>query len=126
MPGRPVAVEGTVVASSAGASLPPPATAGTWTNPGVSETKVDHLKAGGKKVVRQATCTFSFSGTDSSSNPVTASATATLTPGPTTLEGGGSPLLRNGDTVADSGQAPTPSFNNTLTVVSAAILHSGP
>jgi hypothetical protein len=122
--GRHVAVEDSIVPSSTAATFPPGAVAPTppsagWTNTGVTPTPVDHLKVDTKKVLRGATCTFNFSGTDSNGVTVTASATATLSPGATTLKGGGNTLLLNGDSAADAG-----GFNNTLTVVSTAILDS--
>jgi hypothetical protein len=84
---------------------------GKWTAGEVGETTDPKLSAGGAAVLHQATCTFSFTGSKGSSPPVTItdSATVTLSPQQTTLQGGQTAVLLDGDSAQDS-------FGNTLKV----------
>jgi len=117
---KPVAVQGDVSAT-AGTSPYTGADSGTWTAGTVSETSYANLKSGGKEVVWKAECTFSFSGTNSSSGAtVTGSEKVTLTATTKLLKKGEHSVLVDGD--SKSGGGTPPSFDNKLSVSAAGPL----
>jgi hypothetical protein len=109
-----VATEGDVTAT-AGTTPYTGASSGTWTAGSVSCTSYAKLHAGGAPAISEATCTFNFAGTSASNSADTGSETVTLRAGPTTLQGGASGVLLDGDSKTDS-------FGNKLAASSAAPL----
>ena len=112
---KPVAREGDASAA-AGKTPYTGATSGTWTPGSVTETTADRASSDGAKVVTQAKCSFSFSGTNGTS-AVTGSSTVTLSPGSLLLSIDGATPLVDGDSAKDS-------FGNTVSVSSSAILRT--
>jgi hypothetical protein len=95
----PVAVKGEITAT-AGSTPHPPAASGTWTAGPVVEVPHSKLAVGGKAVVLQAMCTFTFTGQTSSSPPVPVSGVevVVLSPGSTILLASSTSVLLDGDT----------------------------
>ena len=105
-----VAVGGEVIAT-VGKTFYAPADAGAWTpGPVTYETHVK-LKVGGTLAIMKATCTFSFSGTDSKAQGALVPGTSTveLKAKSTKLNQSGKGMLLAGDSAKDS-------YGNTLTV----------
>jgi hypothetical protein len=118
-----VATKGTVQATaSADKNDQGKADTGAWTAGEITETTDPRLSVGGAAVVHQATCTFSFTGSKGSSPPVIIkdSSSVTLSPQQTTLQGGQTAVLLDGDSARDT-------FGNTLkvSVPAASKLASG-
>lgn len=112
---KPVAVDGDV---SATPSVTPyrGAQGGTWTAAPISYQKYEKLVSGGKAVVWQAKCTFSFSGTNSSGATVTGTEDVTLAAGATKLQGSENGVLLDGDSQSGS------TYGNELSVSAAGKL----
>jgi hypothetical protein len=97
---------------------------GAWTAGEVTETTDPKLSVGGAAVVQQATCTFSFNGSKgpppSPPAVIKDSSVVTLSPQQTTLQGGQTAVLLDGDSASDT-------FGNTLkvSVPAASKLASG-
>ncbi len=116
MAGLGVAKAGDVTAS-VGTTYFGTATSGAWTAAGpVTETTYSFLTIQGAAVVHQASCSFSFSGSDGT-NAVTGASSVTLTASSTTLQKGSTFVLRDGDSAQDI-------YGNTLTVSAPNILTS--
>ena len=98
---KPVAVEGDVSATP-GTTPYSGADSGTWTAGAVSYKRYDKLTVGGQKAVYEASCDFSFSGTNSGGSTVKGNETVTLTASSTTLQGGTSNVIRDGDRASGS------------------------
>lgn len=116
MAAKPVAHEGDVTAT-AGKSPYTGATSGTWTAGAVTATNAPLAASDGKKVIVQAECTFTFSGTNGTST-VTGTSKVALAPGSRLLTIDGSMPLVDGDSQQDS-------YGNTLAAASAATLSTG-
>lgn len=114
--GAKVAVDGDVKAT-AGSGLPPAAQSGTWTAATVSHETYGKLKVGGTKVAWKASCTFSFTGANSSGATVSDSETVTLTATTKLLQGGGTFVLVHGDSASGT-------YGNKLEVSASGALKS--
>ncbi|HEX6683616.1 MAG TPA: hypothetical protein VF062_12515 [Candidatus Limnocylindrales bacterium] len=88
-----VAVEGEVVATAG-----PATAAGSWTAGPVTEVSYTKLTIGGKKVIHQAMCTFTFT---NSTTSATTLVPLTLTASPRKLQGGLSNVLCHADKFVD-------------------------
>jgi hypothetical protein len=105
---KPVARAGDVSATVSSAKNYPndtsPTATGSWAVvSAVSETIVSVAGSDGKKIVRSATCQFSFTGTNTQSGAsFTSSSTVTLTPATRKLKVGGSDPLVDGDEATDT------------------------
>jgi len=105
---KPVALSGDIIATPGGVP-PAPCTAGSWSAGPVIETLGAKVSQGGTKVVLQAECTFTFTGTQTPPGiPCSGSSKVTLSANPTKLTDNGSDILVLGDTNSDS-------YGNTLT-----------
>lgn len=93
-----VAVNGEITAT-AGNTPYPPAAIGTWTAGPVVQVSHAKLAVGGKAVLLQATCTFTFTGQTSSipPAPVAGVEVVVLSPGSTILLSGATSVLVDGD-----------------------------
>ena len=114
MAGVAVAAEGDVVVT-VGTVPYQPNSSGLWSAGSVSYVSYAYLTVDGKKVISEASCGFSFSGTKNAEphDPVVTPGPQTLKlapPQPTVLQKGDAQVLRNGDTATDQ-------WGNTLTVV---------
>jgi hypothetical protein len=98
------------VSATAGTVLFTGADKGTWTAGSVQLKTYAKLEAGGKPVVHQAECTFSFSGS-AGNTAVTGTSRVTLTKPGRPLQKGQQSVLVDGDSVTDS-------FGNKLAVTS--------
>lgn len=105
MPLKPVAKQGDVSAT-AGTTVHETATTGSWSAGPVTPVPYAFLTIGGTPVVHEASCVFTFNGSnDSSGTPVTIGpipVTVTLTAASTTLQKGTTFVLRDGDSTQDS------------------------
>jgi hypothetical protein len=117
---KPVARAGDVSATASSATNYPndksPAATGSWAVLGaVSETTVSVAESDGSKVVRSASCQFSFTGTNTQGGASFTSppSTVTLTPATRKLKVGGSYPLVDGDEATDA-------FGNKVSVSSTA------
>ncbi|MEV1289100.1 hypothetical protein [Micromonospora sp. NPDC049679] len=117
---KAVARAGDAAATASGRTNYPndkaPTATGAWAAVGpVAETPVTVAGADGKRVIRSASCTFTFTGTlTSNGNAFTSPpSVVTLSPGTRTLKVGGSDPLVDGDETSDS-------FGNTVSVTSTA------
>jgi len=115
---KPVAKVGQVTASE-GKGMYGAATSGSWTKGEIKPTSYPKLSIGGKEVLHEATCKFSFSGKTDSSPPVTVTGTSdvTLSAKTTKLQKGASNVLRDGDSAEDS-------YGNKLEVSAQNVLKS--
>lgn len=114
----PVARAGDVTASASQSTNYPtdtlPTATGKWSAGPVSETTVALAGSDGARVVRSASCTFTFTGTNSSSGaPVTVNSPVTLNPSPRVLTIAGHDPLVDGDEQGDT-------YGNTLKVASTS------
>lgn len=117
---KPVARAGDVRATASSATNYPndtaPTATGAWAALGsVTETTVTVAGSDGRRVVRTASCTFGFTGTNTQSGAAFTSppSTVTLNPATRTLKvGGGDPLV-DGDEATDT-------FGNKVSVSSSA------
>jgi hypothetical protein len=109
MAAKPVAGDGDVSAT-AGTTLLTGADKGTWTAGPVQLKTYAKLEAGGKPVVHEAECTFSFSGTAGNA-PKNGTSKVTLTKPGRPLQKGQQSVLVDGDSATDS-------FGNKLAVTS--------
>jgi hypothetical protein len=84
------------VSATAG-TVPVTGSTGTWTAGAIQVTTCDAVRTGGQ-IIREASCTFSYSGTTTStpSSPVTATEDVKLTAATTVLTCG-QPVLVDGD-----------------------------
>lgn len=117
---KPVARAGDVRATASSATNYPdnisPTATDSWTVLGVvSETTVSVAESDGSKVVRSASCQFSFTGTNTQSGAsfTSPTSTVTLTPATRKLTVGGSAPLVDGDEAKDT-------FGNKVSVSSTA------
>src|SRR5215831_3080182 len=110
MTGKSVACQGDVSATVGNVPFTG-AQSGTWTASAITVTPHQVLQVDGAAAITQASCTFSFSGANSSGSPVAGQATVTLMAGATTLRVGP-------DTVLVDGDQATSVFGNGLRVVS--------
>lgn len=97
---KSVATEGDVeaTASSSTASTNLKNTTGSWTAGPVAYKTYAKLRVNGREVIYEASCTFSYAGTDNSSHAaVTDSESVTLGAGTTILEHGSTSVLVDGD-----------------------------
>lgn len=106
--GKPVAVEGDVQATP-GAVPYPPAVSGAWSPGNVEYQTHSNLESGGKAVIYEASCTFTFVGADPNGAPVNGDESVTLTAKSTTLMNGADNVLVTGDTEVGA-------YGNTLMV----------
>ncbi|WP_185234467.1 hypothetical protein [Teredinibacter franksiae] len=112
--GKKIGVEGDVLATP-GTSPYPPADNGAWAPGKVSETSCATVASGGKKGLLKATCTFNFTGTQTTPNgpvPVSGSETVTLEAKASTLTSAGKVLLLDGEEQAGN-------YGNKLKVVAS-------
>lgn len=115
---NPVARAGDVAATASSATNYPndasPTATGAWTAGQVSETTVGIAGSDGARVVRQASCVFTFAGSNTQSGaPVSSTSTVTLNPSPRLLKVDGRDPLVAGDEAQDL-------YGNTLRVTSSA------
>jgi hypothetical protein len=110
MAAKPVTGDGDVSAT-AGTTPFTGAQGGTWAAGSVQLKTYAKLEAGGKPVVHQAECTFSFSGANASGAKVEGTSTVTLTEPGRPLQKGQQSVLVDGDSANDS-------FGNKLSVSS--------
>lgn len=109
--GKPVAVDGDVIATP-GTTPFAPADSGAWAPGPVITTPCPKLSAGGKKVIKKATCTFTFTGVQSASGaPVSGTEMVELPAAKTKLTMGGTVLL--------SGDKKQGSYGNKLEVIAS-------
>ena len=107
---KSVAVDGEVIATP-GTVFYSPADAGKWSAGAVQYVAHSRIKVGNTAAISKATCTFSFSGTDSKSQGAAVAGTSDveLEAGSTKLNEGGTGMLLAGDSTEDM-------YGNTLTV----------
>lgn len=96
-----VAVKGEVTATPGTNQNYKEAASGKWTADTVSYETYAKLKVNGESVIYEASCTFSFSGSDSSNKAVTGSEKVKLSAGTTKLQKGANKVLKQGDQVSD-------------------------
>jgi hypothetical protein len=113
---KSIAVEGDVSATP-GNTPYTGAESGSWTAGTITYQGYDPLTIGGTRVVREASCTFSFSGASSSGATITGTETVTLSASATKLQGGSSNLLVDGDSEVGS-------YGNELLVQTGAKLQT--
>lgn len=114
--GAKVAVEGEVQAIP-GTVMCKEAISGKWIAATVSYKTYTCLTVNGTAVIHEASCDFSFTGTDGT-NTVKGQSSVTLSATPTKLQGSSTKVLRDGDQNLDS-------FGNTLKVVATGKVTSG-
>ncbi len=93
------------------------ATSGTWTAGSVSVTTSDALRSDGSLAATEATCDFTFSGSNGTS-PVAGSSTVKLSPSTRAIRVGGRHPLVDGDAATDA-------YGNSLQVSSSASVRTG-
>jgi len=112
--GKKIGVEGDVLATP-GTSPYPTADSGVWAPDKVAETPCTTVASGSKKGLLKATCTFSFTGTQSTSN-----GTVTITGSESvTLEAKASTLTSKGEVLLLDGEEQAGSYGNKLKVVAS-------
>lgn len=97
MPAISVAVDGDVTATPGSITTVKDAQSGKWTAGTISYKTYPKLKVNGKPVIHEASCTFTFSGTNSSGATVTGSETVKLSAGTAKLQKGADKVLKDGD-----------------------------
>lgn len=96
-----VAVDGDANASAGSKNFVDTAT-GSWTAGPVTVSAYDQLSAGGTKVIYKAECSFTYQGSDNSSGAtVPGESSVTLEASGTTLQGGDTFVLVDGDSAED-------------------------
>lgn len=106
--GSAAAVEGDVSATASSATAPStqPAWQGAWRAGNVTETAYAKLTVNGAKIIHEASCTFSFSGVDTSVSPtppsVSMDSPVTLTATTKVLQKGAAFVLVDGDSASDA------------------------
>jgi hypothetical protein len=99
MTGKSVACQGDVSATPGTVPFTG-AQSGTWTAGEITTTPHPILRVDGAAVISKASCTFTFTGTNSSGSLVTGQEAVTLTAGATVLRAGPDTVLVNGDQAA--------------------------
>lgn len=93
-----IAVEGDVIATPG--TIPyPPAVTGAWIPGSVSYSSYSKVKSGGRAVIYEAKCTFTFTGATAPppSTPVSGTEDVTLTASSTSVNDGQNSVLLDGD-----------------------------
>jgi hypothetical protein len=103
-----VATTGEVTATVS-TTLVKPATTGVWAAGTIHETPHDKLKAAGSKALREAKCTFRFTGSDSSGAAVAGTEDVTLSATATLLQ------KQHGGVLLDADNKAGDTYGNTLT-----------
>lgn len=100
-----------------GSILYSPAVSGAWLPGAIVPTVHDMITITGVNAVKKAECTFTFIGADSNGVPVVGTEKVVLMATSTKLTGGGTGVLKNGDTE-------TGTYGNELKVVTVNVFRT--